>query len=787
MYSAHKTSFLCLLILILLLPVFFIPSALVPLGVAKVVILSFGLVVIGVIFLVELLRQGGVSLPGSKVIWAAVLIPVVYLLSALASAVPSVALYGYTFEVGTVGFMLLMTILFILVTLLVSDRGRLLRVYGALLIAGALVLIFSLVKLFTKGSALNFGVFGDVTANPVGLWTDVASVFGLIAVLSVFALEMLPLKRLWQVVMYVVAVLATILLVIFDFSVAWYVTLAGALVALVYFVTIERTSVTARNGSWKFLRLLPAALLFVVALIFSINPSLGAKGPIGNVISGHFGLSTSDVRPSFSSTLTVTKPVLKAHGLLGSGPNTFGRDWLQYKPSAINGTAYWNISFPTGVGFLPTVPATTGLLGTLAWAIFLVMLLLIGFKALRGIGQSDERFAVVSTFVGTFFLWALVFFYAPAPTIIALAFIFSGLFVASAKFAGVLQSNMFVFRRSPALNFVSVLTIVVLGIGAFAFGLSAWQHVGAAVHYERALSLSNTNGSSADVIEQELNEALALAPADIYAGTLSELEFARAQGILNNPTTTPTATQAAFQAAFQKSIAAADQATKLDSGNYQNWTRLGSVYSALVPPPLSVIGAYESSLNAYKQAAALSPDNPEPDLLEARLEINNNNLTTAHTDIQNAITKKQDYVDAYFLLTQLDVQSGNLTEAVQAAKATAVLSPTDAGVFFEIGLLDYNAANYTEAAQALNQAIQIVPEYANARYFLGLSLDKLGDHTDAIGLFQELAKANPDNTDVASILTNLEAGKDAFYKAPVGKNHPEKRANPPIEGTATQE
>ncbi len=787
MHSTHKTSFLILLVLTFLLPVFFIPSVLVPLGVAKTVLIAIGLVVMTIVFLIELLRQGGVSVPKSHILWVAVALPVVYFLSAMSSPVPAIALFGYSLELGTFASILMLVAIFFMTAIVVTDGARLMRVYSVSLVSLGLVMLLALIKVFSHGSALVWKVFTDITSNPVGAWTDLPAILGLVAILCVLAIEMLTLKKLWKIVLYVVLVLSVFLLVVFDFSVAWYITAAGALIALVYFVTVERASVTTKTGSWKLTRLLPVALLFLIAIFFSINPTLSAKGPIGNVISGQFGLATSDVRPSFSSTFAVTKGVLAQNGLLGSGPNTFDRDWLQFKPAAINGTAYWNVAFPTGVGFLPTVPATTGLLGSLVWLAFLVLILLIGARSLRGIGQSSERFALVSTLVGTLFLWAVAIFYVPSITIVTLAFLWTGLFVASARFAGVIPTGMLVFRRSPALNFLSVLVIIVLGIGSLAFLLVSYQKIAAVVHYEKALVLSHTDGSSADVIESELGHAITLAPSDLYYGALSELAFARAQGVLQNPTTTPAETQAYFQTVYQQSIAAADQASKLNPGNYQNWTRLGNVYSALVPAPLSVAGAYESSLASYKQAQALSPQNPEPALLEARLEINHNNPTTARTNIQSAIEKKQDYVDAYFLLTQLDVQQGNTTEAIQAAQATAILSPNNAGIFFELGLLEYNNKDYNNAAQALAQAIKLVPEYANAKYFLGLSLDKLNDHADAILLFQDLAKSNPDNADVASILANLQAGKDAFYKAPAGKTHPEKQPNPPIEGTATQE
>ncbi|MBX4189036.1 tetratricopeptide repeat protein [Candidatus Parcubacteria bacterium] len=786
MHSSYKVSFITLLVVVFLLPLFFLPTALAPLGVAKVILLTLGAVVGLIAFLISALRSGGIALPRAYVLWGVVALPLVYLLAAFGSSVPGVSLFGYSFETGTFAFVLLGSIFFLLSALTVTDTGRLLRVYGAFFLSAVLLLVFALVKLATGGNTFVFGAFPDATASPIGAWTDYAVGFALLSIICIFALEMLTLRKSWRAIVYIIFLLSIFLVAVLNFSTAWYITLGVSLITAVYFLTVERSTVEARS-TWKLSRLVPVGILLALSLIFTINPTFLSEGSLGAALSNKFHIVTSDVRPSFSSTISVARRVLAKEALLGSGPNTFDQDWLLYKPSAINTTTFWNVAFPAGVGFIPTMLATTGLLGGLMWLGFLLALLILGARSLRNISKNSERFAIVSSFVGALFLWAAAFFYVPSAALLVLAFIFTGLFVASAATGGIIASRTLHFRSSPALNFASVLVIIIIGIGSLSLALVSYQKVASIFHFERALALSRVVGSSADKIESELDRAISLSPADIYYGSLSELSFARAQGILQNPTTTPEATQTAFQAVFQKSIAAADNATKVNPGNYQNWVRLGRVYAALVPKPLAVAGAYESARGAYEAAQKLSPENPEPSLLMARLEIDHGNAAEARTHIQSAIQKKQDYVDAYFLLTQLDVQENNVAEAIQAAEATAILSPNNAGVFFELGLLKYTTQDYLGAAQALKRAVEIVPEYANAKYFLGLSLDKLGAHEEAIREFKDLAASNPDNADVASILANLEAGHDAFYKAPASAKKPEKRSTPPIKSTATQE
>ena len=86
------------------------------------------------------------------------------------------------------------------------------------------------------------------------------------------------------------------------------------------------------------------------------------------------------------------------------------------------------------------------------------------------------------------------------------------------------------------------------------------------------------------------------------------------------------------------------------------------------------------------------------------------------------------------------------------------------------------------AAKDLEKALSIVPNYANVQYFLGLSYSKLGRVNDAIKLFEDLKRTNPENQEVSLILENLRSGVDPFVGAqPPIDSEPEKRASPPIE------
>lgn len=788
-----KISHLSLLALFFLLPIFFVPSLLIPLSLAKPVILFVGVFVGFVALLAFVLKQGELRMPQNHLVWAALALPVVYFLSAIFSGSSVLSLYGYTFEVGTFISILLAVVVFFLAATVSGKAAKILKLESAVFISLLLAAVFAIIKILSAGKWMIWNNFAGATSTPLGSWSDLGIALSLLAVLSLLALEMLEMTARVKTLVYGALVLSIVLLAAVNFATAWWIVLLASLIIMIYFLTMEKP--TRAEGEERAMRRVSrlAVGLFAISLLFVFNPTISpTSGTLGNTVSNLFGVNTGYVSPNLSSTLAIAGPVLKSHSLLGSGPNTFGNDWLLEKPLAINQSNFWNTSFTFGFGFLATQIASVGIIGTLVWLAFLVLLLMLAGKSLSRISHSDlaplesgERFVLLSTLVGTLLLWGAMILYAPNIPIFVLTFAFTGLFLAACASTGVLPVRVMTFSRNAVFHFLSVLVIVLLGVGSIALGFVVFQKSSALVYYNRAAVMSNTPGSTADAVEASLTKAVSLDPVDVYYRALADLELSRAQTIINSASASSATAQTDFQGAISKSIAAASAATQANPLGYINWTELGSIYEALVPKPLAVTGAYDSAKKAFTEAQKLNPKSPEPSLLLARLELDNANVDAARTNIQNALALKNDYADAYFLLTQLEAGANNIPEAIKSAQTASILSPDNAGIFFELGLLQYTNADYADAVTALIKAINITPNYANAEYFLGLSLDKLGHPDEALVQFENLLKTNPGNANIEDAITNIQAGRDALYKAPIGA-HPEKKATPPLGANASQ-
>jgi tetratricopeptide (TPR) repeat protein len=762
----YPLSFRIALAFIFLIPLFFIPGGSLYLDSTKSALFILGVVLLSLSYLFESYRQGAFSFPRHHFLTAAALLPMVYLLSALLTTPSALSVLGYNLEVGTFGFTLMGSVALLLSSAVFGGTSRLLQALVALFASFTLLAFFMAAKIVAGGDFLSMGTFFGNMGNPLGAWTDLAMAFGLLSVLSVLALGMLPMKRAVKAFLYVVFLLSTALLIVINFSTAFALTLGASALLFFYFFKVEKAfrfhsgeGETKKPGFFGRPTFLPL-LLGIISLLLLINPSLTSGGKIGEVISGAMGVQNTDIRPSFSATLGISKAVLSKEGLLGSGPNTFGQDWLIFKPVTVNTTPFWGMAFPFGIGFIPTQVATTGIIGSVLWLIFLGLLVMLAFRAVSGVPESRAlRFTLISTLLVTLFLWTSGFVYSPSASMLMLAFIFAGIFAAVAREAGVVKDWRADFKGRAVTRYAAYLLMLFALGGALYLGFVGGKKTLAAYHFKGAVDMANVPGTVIAEIENKLMRASALDSVDLYYTGLSRLNFGKAQAAAGATTGTPEENRAKFEEGLRGAIEGARLAANVNPASYGNWVSLGTVYASLVPAPLNVEGAYENAQFAYNEALKRNPNNPELPLYLAQLEIAKGDTEKARSYLRNSIALKEDYADAYLLLAQLEVRENNISGAIDSAETLATLVPNNPGIHFELGLLKYSSGDYLGAVESLREAVRITPDYANAKYYMGLSFAKLKRVEEAKNQFEDLLVTNPDSEEVKEALKTLESGK----------------------------
>ena len=771
-----------ILALVFLGPLFFIPSAYVPFQFSKVFLVYIGVIASFCAWTIARLKDGKLVISRHPLFLFLAGIVVAYGLSAIFSSARSISLIGQGYEVGTFSFVATLCVFTFLVAYIFRSKGAVAHAYTAFLLSSMVVGLIHIIRLLIP-SFLAVGPLASSTASIVGGWYDLGIFIGGAAIYSFLTLELLRLPRWLKNTFVTVLVLSLFLLSVISFPLVWYILGVFALIFFIYNFSFNKSRAHAEVAHGTRSIPLTSLIVMIVAFIFILTQNniygrLSAE-PFNIKFLSKFAISNVEVRPSFTTTVSMAKDALMRNPIFGIGPNRFTEQWNLSRPADVVGTEFWSVDFNYGIGLIPTFLATSGLLGIVAWIGFFVFFLYTGFKALFVKAQdSFAGYILVSSFIIALYFWLFAFAYIPSAILLLITFFFTGVFIAALIENNLIKVSTFHFIRDPRTSFVSILGFVLLLLGVVLFTYGVGKRFIASIYYSQALGSANIEGNI-EKAEQNLNRAVQFAPIDMYFRTLSELNLIKISALLNTENISQDILQNQFRTFLATAEASAQAAINAHPTNYENWLALGRVYEAIVP--LNIEGAYESAQASYARARELNPRNPAIILVTARLDVAKGEMAKAKEKIAQALQLKSNYTDAIFFLSQIQATEGDLKSAIQSVEAAALLTPNNPGVYFQLGLLRYNDKNFQGAASAFEQAVALAPEYANARYFLGLSYDNINRTADAISQFEIIKQTNPENQEVDLILANLKAGRDPFANArPPIDNAPEKRTNPPI-------
>lgn len=744
----------------------FVPFVAIPFVGTKTFVLAAGAFATLVLYILARLGRGSVIFPSFTLVGVLWLPVIAYALSAIFSNVPFTnALWGSALELDTLGYMLIVTILGTLTALMLRRPEQ----YQSFMRVGAWVFgIFVTLQVLIAIVGQSFPNTISPAFSPVGSTEDVASLLGLGVIAILIFLREFNISQQMRRMSVVILAAALVLLAIAHSVLAW--TLI-ALVSLGLFVeAILRRKTESADADFDKIMLMDETSLEVeegtrslavplVVLVVSIFFLFG--GSLGDALASSLNMNAVNVRPSWQSTVSVAQQVYGTSPMFGSGPGTFGIEWLKYRDAALNATPLWNVDFTSGIGAIPTSFVTTGIVGGVAWAILFLFLIVSGFRTniFRASQDTFVRHVAVLSFVGSFYLFVISLFSLPNPGILALAFVFTGLFISTTRFSVSGQQWGIIFARSPRLGFVVVffLTIILLGSVVAAYSLVG-RYVASAQITKANVAFSVGDLNAADAAVQN---ALFFTPTAAAYQIQASVASVRLDQIVSSTTMPVSTAQQAFQTTLSSGINAALTATRLAPSDYQSWIVLGNLYAKAVP--LSVSGAYESAKTAYLKAQELSPTNPQIPFVLAQLEIAHKDIKAAKEALEAAITLKQDFTDAIFLFSKLEVQDGNVKEALAAALAAAYFTPNNPSILFQVGILSAAQGDYVSATNALADAVAANQEFANARYFLAAVYAKRGDMQNALAQMEAIANMSSSNAKVvAAELAALREGKNPF-------------------------
>ncbi len=788
---ADKVSFWTLLLGLFLAPVFFIPSAIVPLQSAKAYLLFVVVIVAAAAWIVARLKDGKLILPRSWIYLFFLALPLWFLITSLFSPNQSLSLIGEAYEVGTFAFITALFVLGYLVSVLFKGTRRSAYAYLAFFISFIVVALFQFIHLFAP-QVLSFGVFSSPAASILGNWNDLGIYFGGVVLFAFITLELLALEAKYKYLFTVIMIVALFMLSVVNFSDVWYVLAASAIIFFVYNFSFKKVAAgdDQSAGDVSRSRHLPWAslVIFIVSIIFilirgNVYTTL-ANQPFNIGFLGNLSVPSTEVRPSLQGTLDVAGATLHTSPIIGTGPNRFSYEWLLARPVSINATPFWSVIFSYGVGLIPTFFITTGPIGFVLWLGFFALFLWLGFRSL--FARKENVFAeyvTVSSFIIALYFWIFTVVEVPSAALLVLTFFFTGLFLGSIAETSLVRSWEFDFTTNPKTSFVSVLVFVVLLLVGLISIYGVTRRFVSVIYFNAAVADASVNGN-VSAAHDNLVRAIQFNADPLYYRSLAQLDLTSMQQILATTSAAQSAMANQFRGYLNEAQAAALAARNIDPTDYQNWLLLGQIAGSVASFD-NATSTYTAARAYYGQAEKLDPTDPSVPFALAQLDIAHNAVATATADINQALALKSDYTNAIFLLSQIQASQGETANAIKSLQAAIISSPQSAGLFFNLGLLYYDTKDWTNAAASFQQAVNLVPQYANAQYFLGLSEANLGDTKAALIQFENLAASNPNNTTIAAIVTNLKAGHSPLAGLTPPASTPQKGSQPPIKDVTT--
>ncbi|OGI95707.1 hypothetical protein A2917_00075 [Candidatus Nomurabacteria bacterium RIFCSPLOWO2_01_FULL_42_17] len=655
-----RISFVSLFLVIVLLPLFFLPFTNIPVETSKGLLLVLGLAVCVIGWGLARFFDGRIILPRSANLLAGGGIVLAFFLSAIFSKASQVSFFGTMFDIGTFWFVFAGFLLMLMSAIILRDPKKAKIVLFGAILSGAFVMIFQAARFFLP-EFLSFGVLVGKTGNALGSWNALGIFAGFSTLMSLVVVEFFSTTKIEKIILQVLTILSMVIVAAVNFPFVWELIGVFALIIFVYKVSLA--SKGRAEGAEKTPFPVFSFIIILITLLFFISGQL-----IGGYLPNRLGLTNSEVRPSLSATISVTKSVLKEDPVFGSGPNRFGEAWAMHKPVSVNLTPFWDVSFNSGSGLLPTFAATTGSFGILALLIFFFLFLKSGVKSIFSSIKHGSNWETMAFFVLALYMFVACFFYSGGAVIFLLALSFAGIFIglsASLHSRGEIAIS---YLNDHRKSFFSILFIVFLLLVSAALTFKYAERLMSVSYFGRALS-----APSIPVAEASISKALALHQNDLYLRTYAQIYLLKLNSLVTKGSSLSEEDKVTLQATLDQAINGAELAIKYNPNNYLNFQTLGSLYQSLAS--FGVKDAYSKAMEAYKLAVVLNPNNPGLKLALANVSLAEKRTKEAKDYANEALALKANYLDAFIILSQIARSEGDNALALSYGQTALSLDP----------------------------------------------------------------------------------------------------------------
>lgn len=678
----------------LLLPIFVVPVFNINFFYAKFGLVTVAVLVAAITLTLQVLSDRQVERYSLLNFGLIFILPIAYTISSFFSNPRGMSFMGNGAEIDTAYFFFLGSVLMYLASRAFRAKHTVFLLTLGMVFVSSIVSLFHVLRFIFGPEFLSLGLFTTVTANTIGGLNELSIYAGLGVILCILALELASIQKSIRIALYVSLVLSLALMSVSNFNLQNNLFGLGvgislsAIVALFSLVLFIHKKVASVNSK------LPVVSLTVllVSLVFTI-----AIAPISNFVLPKIGITQNDVldvRVAPLAGLTVAIETYKdgiKDALVGVGPNKFFIAWGKHKPvdpqNSVNTTPFWNVDFNAASGVVSTSFVTVGILGLLAWILFFALLGYYVVRLLKKVAEPDKDPAAVFVAwvvsAGSIYLWLVSILFTSGPTILFLAFVFTGLLLATLVREEIISTKIVQWDIRTYWKGFSATFAMILLISIFMYIGYVWQQrVYAAIQIQGAAQMLQAD--STKITEAEV---LALKAINTYFNTsdlrlASEIALIRSVKLIGENQGIVPAEKLTQEVVndISFSINAARRAA-IDRGvspDYRDWLQLGKAYEAA-----TFLGATSTAtlaVESYAQAERLNPTSPVAPYLIGRLYTFARGFDIAEIKLKRAIELKPDYTEAVTLLNSInELSKGQRNPAITIPEdsATATSSKSD--------------------------------------------------------------------------------------------------------------
>lgn len=669
-----RISFWSLFIVIVLLPIFFLPFTNIPIETGKGLLLVLGLVVSIISWSAARFSDGKIVIPKSSLLLSLLSVAVVFLISAIFSTAFKMSFFGIMLDFGSFWFMFAIFLFTFMSSLIIRNEKKVKHIIWGLLISSLIVFIFQIFRFFFPAT-LSFGFFELKTSNILGSWNSLGLFAGLSLLISLFIFEFIHISKKQKIFLSILMLFSLFIVISVNYLLIWEFIGIFALILFVYKISLFSVLNEEERHRKKFPMI--SFSLIILSLLFIISGQF-----IGNLLPNILKLDNLEVNPSFSATFDIAKEVIKEDPLLGIGPNRFSELWSLYKAGSVNNSLYWNTPFVSGSSTIFTLMITTGILGVLSILIFSILFIYFGLKnVFLNLKNKDNHYILLSFIVGLYlFISAIFYSISVAPLLLGFAFIGIFIGISSEK----REKNISIsFLDDPRKSFFSILFLVILMIISAGLCFKYTERFISVIYFGNTLS-----AKTIDKAESSMNRALLLNQNDLYFRTHSQVFMSKVSTLISSNKSLTDEEKINLKTSLDSAENFAILATKYNPYNYLNYEMLGFVYKNSAS--LGVEGSSSKAIEAYNKALSLNPKNPLLKLELARIYTIDNKLKDAKKYALESIELKPDFVDGLLFLADFEKNEGNIEEAIKYVRTVLFLYPKDKSLINYIDSLENN-------------------------------------------------------------------------------------------------